>query len=177
MKWSGTFLIWPRKSVRNPRNACYAQSTHKNCLSLLLKYFSFHSIILIYCLIFLILRTDRRFLPWPQIHCSLLLLTAFIFTKLSYSTFFHTSLNFHSLTTIALFEISLSCFTIHFSLSVLAVSSTNNAGFIQLDIKKSKYAFYRINIAEFKFLFAAHPSFNSSYVDLGGNSPDKCESG
>ena len=27
MKWSGTFLIWPRKSVGNPRNACYAQST------------------------------------------------------------------------------------------------------------------------------------------------------
>ena len=26
MKWSGTFLIWPRKSVGNPRNACYAQS-------------------------------------------------------------------------------------------------------------------------------------------------------
>ena len=27
MKWSGTFLIWPRKSVGNRRNACYAQST------------------------------------------------------------------------------------------------------------------------------------------------------
>ena len=27
MQWSGTFLIWPRKSVGNPRNACYAQST------------------------------------------------------------------------------------------------------------------------------------------------------
>ena len=27
MKWSGTFLIWPWKSVGNPRNACYAQST------------------------------------------------------------------------------------------------------------------------------------------------------
>ena len=27
MKWSGTFLTWPRKSVGNRRNACYAQST------------------------------------------------------------------------------------------------------------------------------------------------------
>ena len=27
MKWSGTFLIRPRKSVGNPRNVCYAQST------------------------------------------------------------------------------------------------------------------------------------------------------